>query len=86
MNISELSRQLCELSEDYSSQRIILDEYRLKRKYLLDEIDQLLNNQNYEDSPQSIERTEKSDDMDNVLPETINKIFDFDKKGDDIEP
>ncbi|MCF6261175.1 MAG: hypothetical protein L3J98_13605 [Gammaproteobacteria bacterium] len=59
MNIPELSRELRELSEDYSSQRIVLEEYRLKRKYLLDEIDQILNNQSYEDFPPTIERIEE---------------------------
>jgi len=59
MNIPELSRELRELSEDYSSQRIVLEEYRLKRKYLLDEIDQILNNQSYENPPPTIERTEE---------------------------
>ncbi len=58
MNIPELSKQLRELSEDYSSQRIALDEYRLKRKYLLDEIDQTLNNQNCENLPQGTEKVE----------------------------
>ena len=59
MNIPELSRELRELSEDYSSQRIVLEEYRLKRKYLLDEIDQILNNQSYEDFPPTIEKIEE---------------------------
>ncbi len=59
MNIPEFSKQLRELSEDYSSQRIDLNEYRLKRKYLLDEIDQILNYQNYENSPQGSEKIEE---------------------------
>ncbi len=59
MNIPELSRELRELSEDYSSQRIVLEEYRLKRKYLLDKVDQILNNQSYEDFPPTIERIEE---------------------------
>ncbi|NOY73127.1 MAG: hypothetical protein GXP14_12285 [Gammaproteobacteria bacterium] len=59
MNIPELSRELRELSEAYSSQRIVLEEYRLKRKHLLDEIDQILNNQSYEDFPPTIERIEE---------------------------
>lgn len=59
MNIPELSRELRELSEAYSSQRIVLEEYRLKRKHLLDEIDQILNNQSYEDFPQTIEKIEE---------------------------
>ncbi len=59
MNIPELSRELRELSEDYSSQRIVLEEYRLKRKYLLDKVDQILNNQSYEDFPQTIEKIEE---------------------------
>ncbi len=59
MNIPELSRELRELSEDYSGQRIVLEEYRLKRKYLLDEIDQILNNQSYEDFPPTTERIEE---------------------------
>jgi hypothetical protein len=59
MNIPELSRELRELSEDYSSQRIVLEEYRLKRKYLLDEIDQILNNQSYENFPPTIEKIEE---------------------------
>jgi len=59
MNIPELSKQLRELSEDYSNQRIALNEYRLKRKYLLDEIDQILNYQNYENFPQGSEKIEE---------------------------
>ncbi len=39
MNISNISTQLRELSDDYSSQRIIFDDYRAKRKKILDEID-----------------------------------------------
>lgn len=58
MNIPEISKQLRELSEDHSNQRITLDEYRLKRKYLLDEIDQTLNNQNCENLPQGTEKVE----------------------------
>ncbi len=39
MNISNFSIQLRELSDDYASQRIIFDDYRAKRKKILDEID-----------------------------------------------
>ncbi len=58
MNIPEISKQLRELSEDHSNQRITLDEYRLKRKHLLDKIDQTLNNQNCENLPQGTEKVE----------------------------
>ncbi len=64
MNIPELSKQLRELSEDYSNQRIALNEYRLKRKYLLDEIDQRLNNQNCGNLPKGTEKVEECDDVD----------------------
>jgi len=49
MNILDVSKQLSELSDDYFKQRIALDEYRLKRKHLLDSIDKTLNNKSYED-------------------------------------
>ncbi|NOX93384.1 MAG: hypothetical protein GXP18_13300 [Gammaproteobacteria bacterium] len=80
MNISEFSTALRELSDDYSSQRIVLDEYRLKRKHFLDEIDQTFNHQNYADISRAVEKSEESD---NPVLEIINKVFDFDKKNDD---
>jgi len=43
MNISKFSTRLQELSEDYSSQRVMLDEYRAERKKILDEVDNLMN-------------------------------------------
>jgi len=83
MNISELSIQLRELSDDYSRQRMTLDEYRLKRKQLLDEIDQTLNNQSYADTSRNVEETEESHGTGNIMPEDINRIFEADKQNDD---
>jgi len=45
MDISNYSLQLRELSDDYSNRRILADDYRLKRKELLDEIDKVINGQ-----------------------------------------
>ncbi len=75
MNISELSIQLRELSDNYSRQQIVLGEYRLKRKYILDEVDQTFNNQSCANTLQDVEEAEKSNDMDNLMPEVVNKIF-----------
>ncbi len=86
MSLSEVSAQLRKLSDDYASQRIFVDEYRLKRKHLLDGIDETFNHQQYEKIPRGAEKTEEPDSVDSVLPETINNIFKFDKKGDDIKP
>ncbi len=83
MNILELSIQLRELSDDYSRQRMTLDEYRLKRKQLLDEIDQTLNNQGYADTSRNVEETEESHGAGNIMPEDINRIFEADKQNDD---
>jgi len=85
MNILEFSLQLRELSDDYSQQRIILDEYRSRRKYLLDEIDQTFNNQNYVNASDTIEKTKELNDVDNVLPEAFNKVFEDDKKNGGTE-
>jgi len=80
MNISEVSIQLHELSDDYSKRRITLDEYRSKRKFFLDEIDQIFNNQSYAKTPQNIEETRESNGKDNIIPEAIYKVFESDKK------
>jgi len=80
MNISEVSIQLHELSDDYSKRRITLDEYRSKRKFFLDDIDQIFNNQSYAKMPQNIEETRESNDKDNIIPEAIYKVFESDKK------
>jgi len=75
MNISEFSTKLRELSEDYSSQRIFFDEYRAKRKTLLDEIDYSVNGQNIGVSEESeiFNQTDANNDTEN---EHINDIFD----------
>jgi len=82
MNISELSTELRELSDDYSCQRIVIDEYRTKRKSLLDEIDQILNNQTYENFLRNAEKKEESDGEHNIMPEAINTVFAADKESD----
>jgi len=80
MDISEVSIQLHELSDDYSKRRITLDEYRLKRKFFLDEVDQMFNNQRYAKTPQNIEETRESNGIDKIMPEAIYKVFESDKK------
>ncbi len=90
MNISEVSAQLHMLSDDYSNQIILVDEYRLKRKYLLDEIDQKLNNQTDVNTSYETEKygAEKPDEMDNVMSDAINNTLDINKnnKDDDTRP
>lgn len=80
MTISELSTRLRELSDDYASQRLFFDEYRLKRKYLLDDIDQRLNinDQQCEHISGDTEKITESDDKSDVVSETINTVFDTD--------
>lgn len=46
MDISDFSMQLHELVDDYSSQRITFEDYRVKRKEILDEIDANINGLN----------------------------------------
>jgi len=60
MNILDVSIQLRELSNGYSNQRVTFDEYRLKRKSLLDGIDQTLNQQNCKTTPQAAEKIDES--------------------------
>lgn len=43
MSILDYSIRLRELSDDYANQRIMLDEYRSKRKEILDDIDKSIN-------------------------------------------
>jgi len=85
MNILELSIQLRELSDNYSRQRIAFDEYRSKRKSLLDEIDQTLNHQGYTKTPQNIEETADSNNVDNGMPEVVSKVFEDDIKNNGAE-
>ncbi len=85
MNISELSIQLRELSDNYSRQRITFDEYRSKRKFLLDEIDETLNYQRYAKIPQNVEETEDSNSVDNGMPEVVSKVFEDDIKNNGAE-
>lgn len=85
MNISELSIQLRELSDNYSRQRIAFDEYRSKRKFLLDEIDQTLNHQGYAKTPQNVEETKDSNSVDNGMSEIVSKVFEDDIKNNGAE-
>lgn len=81
MNISECSEKLRELSEDYSSQRILVDEYRTSRKHLLDDLDRSLNGQNIDvledealkDNDQSIKEYEADDES----VTNVDDIFDI---------
>ena len=82
MNILDVSIQLRELSNGYSTQRVAFEEYRLKRKLLLDEIDQTLNQQSRQTILQDAEIDEPNDKND-VMPKTINLEFDTNKKSDD---
>lgn len=43
MNILDFSRQLRELADNYSDQRITFADYRTKRKDILDKIDSNMN-------------------------------------------
>ncbi|VAW89224.1 hypothetical protein MNBD_GAMMA18-201 [hydrothermal vent metagenome] len=83
MNILEASIQLRELSDGYSTQRVSFDEYRLKRKSLMDEIDQTLNQQSCETTPLETKKIDESAGESDAIPVTINPGFDADKKNDD---
>jgi len=85
MNVLEVSIQLRELSEGYSTQRVSFDEYRLKRKSLLDEIDQTLNQQSGETTPHRAEKADESTGGNDAISQIINPEFDVDKKGGDID-
>jgi hypothetical protein len=79
MNILNLSIQLRELSNEYSSQKIVFNEYRLKRKCLFDEIDQTLNQQLCETTPSGVEKADESAHEGDVIS---RPIFDADKTND----
>ncbi len=85
MNVLEVSIQLRELSEGYSTQRVSFDEYRLKRKSLLDEIDQTLNQQSGETTPHRAEKADESTGENDAISQIINPGFDVDKKGGDTD-
>lgn len=73
MNLSEYSIRLRELSDDYANQRIMLDEYRLQRKAILDKIDEIVNGQTAVAEEQS-EQDQGKEKLTGILDKVIGVL------------
>ena len=82
MNTTEYSIHLRELSDDYANHRILPDDYRARRKEILDEINSTINGINRLDEKKS--DVEKAN-VNRVFSKALGMLKNNDGKEDDIK-